>query len=91
MSNNKQYTSDNIKVLNDIEHIQARAGMYIGEAIDPRSLFSEMFDNAMDEVSAGYSTELVVEVDTKENRYIALYLYSIALLTIEPCLYIMET
>ncbi len=65
----KQYTSDNIKVLNDIEHIQLRSGMYIGEASDPRSLFSEMFDNAMDEVSAGHSTELVVEVDTKENRY----------------------
>ena len=65
----KQYTSDNIKVLNDIEHIQLRSGMYIGEANDPRSLFSEMFDNAMDEVSAGHSTELVVEVDTKANRY----------------------
>ena len=56
----KQYTSDNIKVLNDIEHIQLRSGMYIGEANDPRSLFSEMFDNAMDEVSAGHSTELIV-------------------------------
>ena len=65
----KQYTSDNIKVLNDIEHIQLRSGMYIGEANDPRSLFSEMFDNAMDEVSAGHSTELVVDVDTKTNRY----------------------
>ena len=68
MSSN-QYTSDNIKVLNDIEHIQLRSGMYIGEANDPRSLFSEMFDNAMDEVSAGHSTELLVDVDTKENRY----------------------
>jgi len=65
----KQYTSDNIKVLNDIEHIQLRSGMYIGEANDPRSLFSEMFDNAMDEVSAGHSTELIAEIDTKENRY----------------------
>ena len=66
---NKQYTADNIKVLNDIDHIKLRSGMYIGEANDPRSLFSEMFDNAMDEVSAGHSTELIVEVDTKENRY----------------------
>lgn len=66
---NKQYTSDNIKVLNDIEHIQLRSGMYIGEANDPRSLFSEMFDNAMDEVSAGHSTELIVNVDTKTNCY----------------------
>ena len=65
----KAYTADNIRVLNDIEHIQLRRGMYIGEANDPRSLFSEMFDNAMDEVSAGHSTELIVDVDTKENRY----------------------
>ena len=65
----RQYTSDNIKVLNDIEHIQLRSGMYIGEANDPRSLFSEMFDNAMDEVSAGHSPELVVTVNTAENRY----------------------
>lgn len=65
----KQYTSENIKVLNDIEHIQLRSGMYIGEANDPRSLFSEMFDNAMDEVAAGHSTELIVDIDTKENRY----------------------
>lgn len=63
------YSADNIKVLNDIEHIQLRSGMYIGEATDPRALFSEMFDNAMDEVSAGHSTELIVEVETKENRY----------------------
>jgi DNA gyrase/topoisomerase IV subunit B len=63
------YSADNIKVLNDIEHIQLRSGMYIGEANDPRSLFSEMFDNAMDEVSAGHSPALWVMVDTKENRY----------------------
>jgi DNA gyrase/topoisomerase IV subunit B len=31
------YSADNIKVLNDIEHIQLRSGMYIGEANDPRS------------------------------------------------------
>jgi len=66
---NKEYSVDNIKILNDIEHIQLRSGMYIGEATDARSLLNEMFDNAMDEVSAGYSPELIVEVDTKENRY----------------------
>ena len=66
---NKEYSVDNIKILNDIEHIQLRSGMYIGEATDARSLLNEMFDNAMDEVSAGHSPELIVEVDTKENRY----------------------
>ena len=65
----KEYSVENIKILNDIEHIQLRSGMYIGEATDARALLNEMFDNAMDEVSAGYSSELIVEVDTKENRY----------------------
>ena len=71
----KQYTSDNIKVLNDIEHIQLRSGMYIGEANDPRALFSEMFDNAMDEVSAGHSTELIVDVDTAAAVDIAVFVF----------------
>ena len=65
----KAYTADNIKVLNDIEHIQLRSGMYIGEATDARALLSEMFDNAMDEVSGKFSKELIITVDTAENRY----------------------
>lgn len=63
------YSADNIKVLNDVEHIRQRKGMYIGEALDPRQLLSEIFDNAIDEVQAGYSAELLVTIDTKENKY----------------------
>lgn len=65
----KEYTSENIKVLSDKAHIRLRKGMYIGEANDPRQLLSEIFDNAIDEVQAGYSKELVVVVDTKNNIY----------------------
>lgn len=68
-TNINDYNSDNIKVLNDIEHIQKRSGMYIGEATDARALLSEMFDNAMDEVSGKFSKELIITVDTSENRY----------------------
>lgn len=68
-TNINDYNSDNIKVLNDIEHIQKRSGMYIGEATDARALLSEMFDNAMDEVSGKFSKELIITVDTTENRY----------------------
>lgn len=65
----KEYTSDSIQVLSDRAHIQMRKGMYIGEASDPRQLLSEILDNAIDEVQAGYSEELVVNVDTKKNLY----------------------
>lgn len=63
------YTADNIQVLNDVAHIRLRRGMYIGEAENPFQLLSEVFDNAVDEVQAGFSSELVVKVDTETNTY----------------------
>ena len=67
MQNN--YNAESIKILSSIEHIQKRKGVYIGEAIDPRQLLSEIFDNAIDEVQAGFSKELLVTIDTKSNKY----------------------
>ena len=63
------YSADNIKVLDDVSHIRLRKGMYIGEGLDPRQLLSEIFDNAIDEVQAGYSPELCVTIDTQTNTY----------------------
>lgn len=63
------YNANSIKILGDIEHIISRKGMYIGEAGDPRQLISEIIDNAIDEVQAGFSKEAVVTVDTKKNSY----------------------
>lgn len=63
------YNENSIKVLDDIEHMRLRKGMYIGEAIDPRQLLSEIFDNAIDEVQAGFSPELIVNVNTDTNTY----------------------
>lgn len=65
----KKYEAENISILSDISHIQQRSGIYIGEANDPRQLLSEIFDNAVDEVQAGFSEELIVSVDTKKNSY----------------------
>jgi len=65
----KEYTSESIQVLDDIAHMQLRRGMYIGEANDPRQLLSEVFDNAIDEVQAGFSDELIVTIDTATNKY----------------------
>ena len=64
----KEYTIDNIKVLSDLEHIRTRKGLYIGEK-GPEALFNEIFDNAIDEVQAGYSEEMIISVDTKNNAY----------------------
>ena len=61
----KEYTSDSIQVLDDIEHIKLRRQMYIGEHTqDARQLLSEMIDNALDEVQSGYSDKIVVTVDS---------------------------
>lgn len=68
MSTNN-YTADNIKVLSDLQHIRERSGMYIGEADNPHALLSEITDNAIDEVQAGFSKELIISVDTKTNTY----------------------
>ena len=64
-----EYTSESIKVLSAIEHIKTRKGMYIGDASDARQLLSEIVDNAIDEVQAGFSDELIVTIDTRTNRY----------------------
>lgn len=63
------YTIDSIKVLSDIEHIRQRPGMYIGECTHPGHLFSEIYDNALDELQNGYGTQITVIVDYKSNTY----------------------
>ena len=66
----KEYTSDSIQVLDDIEHIKLRRQMYIGEHTqDARQLLSEMIDNALDEVQSGYSDKIVVTVDNNNSEY----------------------
>lgn len=65
----ESYNENSIQVLSDLDHIRLRKGMYLGEADTPFQLFSEVFDNAVDEVQAGFSPELVVNVDTEQNVY----------------------
>lgn len=65
----QSYESSDIKVLGDIEGIRTRPGMYIGDTSDPRHLFIEAIDNALDEIQSGFSEKAVVTVDTKRNLY----------------------
>lgn len=64
-----EYNAESIKVMSDMQHVRLRYGMYIGEADDPRQLFSEEFDNAIDESQSGFSDLTEVLVDSSEHSY----------------------
>lgn len=59
-----EYTAHDIEVLEGLEPVRKRPGMYIG-GIDENALHhlvSEVFDNSMDEVVAGFATEISLEM-----------------------------
>jgi len=60
----EQYTSSTIQVLEGLEAIRKRPGMYVGGG-GPEGLHHlvyECVDNAIDEVMAGYATEVSVTI-----------------------------
>src|SRR5690606_16101292 len=59
------YTAADIEVLEGLEPVRRRPGMYIG-GTDERSLhhlFAEIIDNSMDEAVAGHATYIEVRLD----------------------------
>lgn len=66
---NSSYGENEIQVLSDLDHIRKRKGMYLGEGDNPHHLFSEAYDNAKDEIQAGYGDRIIIQVDTKTNTY----------------------
>ena len=61
---NNHYTDDDIQVLEGLEAVRKRPGMYIG-SVDSRGLHHliwEIVDNAVDEALAGYGKEIIVKV-----------------------------
>jgi len=59
------YTAKDIEVLEGLEPVRKRPGMYIG-GVDERALhhlFAEVLDNSMDEAVAGYADRIEVELE----------------------------
>ncbi|MCP5073961.1 MAG: type IIA DNA topoisomerase subunit B [Rhodobacteraceae bacterium] len=61
----KSYDASAIEVLEDVEHVRLRPGMYIGGTDDRalHHLVAEIIDNSMDEAVAGHATRIDVEVN----------------------------
>ena len=58
-----------IEVLEEIEHIQKRPGMYtITE--NPAHLITEVIDNALDELANGYANKITINIDSVNKHVI---------------------
>ena len=67
------YTDDNIRTMDGVEHIRKRPGMYIGRLGNGDDqgdgiyvLLKEVVDNSIDEFSAGYGKQIQISVSDKE-------------------------
>ena len=74
IKSNVEYTDDNIRHLDDMEHIRVRSGMYIGRLGDGQQnddgiyvLLKEVMDNSIDEfkMGAGKKIEVTIEDDLR--------------------------
>ena len=62
------YTAQSIEVLEGLEPVRRRPGMYIGGTDEKalHHLFAEVIDNSMDEAVAGHASVITVELDADD-------------------------
>jgi len=62
-----EYSAKDIQVLEGLEPVRLRPGMYIGGTDDRalHHLFAEVIDNSMDEAVAGHASRIEVELDAE--------------------------
>src|SRR3954467_149506 len=67
---NQSYTAEDIEVLEGLEPVRRRPGMYIGGTDETamHHLVNEVFDNAMDEAVAGFANR--IELEMREGNVI---------------------
>ncbi len=72
-TNPQAYTEAMIRVLDDVEHVRTRPGMYIG-GYNPRGLHHlvyEIVDNAIDEALAGFCRSILVKINVDGSCTVA--------------------
>ena len=73
MSKEQSYDASDIEVLEGLEPVRKRPGMYIGgtDKNGMHHLFSEVIDNSMDEAVAGYANKIIVEINNDNTIIIS--------------------
>jgi len=72
MKKDNDYSSKNIKEMDDISHIRKRSGMYVGNGAGAvKQLFYEVLSNSLDEASVGFCNKINISLDKKNRVTIA--------------------
>jgi DNA gyrase subunit B len=65
----KEYNSEHIKTLSELEHIRLNPSMYIGNTERPNHLIYEILDNALDEANAKHASLIGVFINNKDKVF----------------------